>query len=86
MTTPTDWLRTIQHTASILPDIVEGQPVSIADLHKAAAVSGWIADADRGVVDGILDCDSNIPTDTLADMGRLYLAAALRRLNEQEQQ
>lgn len=84
MTTPTDWLRTIQHTANMLPDIVEGQPVSVADLHKAAAVSGWIAEAPQDDQDLVAEVYTNTSPETLAQWGRAYLALALRRLEEQE--
>lgn len=44
MTNTHQWLHTIEQTSLLLHDIVEGRAVSVADLHKAAAVCGWITD------------------------------------------
>lgn len=86
MTNTADWLDTIAHTARLLPDIVEGQPINVADLHKAAAVCGWITDTPPEVPQVL---DKHYPhetPETLAHIGRGYLAAAIQRHQEQQEQ
>lgn len=81
----TDWLNIIAHTSRILHDIVEGHPVSTADLHKAAAVSGWITDAPQADQDIITEACIIDDPEHLAAVGRAYIALAIQR-HEQENQ
>lgn len=85
MTSISDWLDTIAHTARLLPDIVEGQPISVANLHKAAAVSGWITDAPQADQDIITEACTIDDPEHLAAVGRAYLALAIQRHQEQQE-
>ncbi|MGN8942120.1 hypothetical protein [Ligilactobacillus salivarius] len=84
MTANTDRLNIIAHTSRILHDIVEGHPVSTADLHKAAAVSGWIAETPQADQNIVAELYTDSTPERLADLGRAFLALALNRMEEQE--
>lgn len=86
MNTPstTDWLKTIDHTAHLLPDIVEGQAIPIADLHQAAAVCGWITEVPEANQSRFADLCANESIEFLATSGRMCIALAIQRLKEQE--
>lgn len=69
--------------ATELPDIVAGKPVTIDRLHLAAGVCGWIMD---GEVDPkTVGMSDHLDADTLAEVGRAYLVAAIRKQAQEDQ-